>query len=150
MKNGLILSVLLVVCAAGGGFWLGQHHAPAAVAPENPTSTDTPKTPGFMNQSGAQNPSAKPAASAGKNGQTLSGKMTLADIEAKILEYGKQSRMVFGGYGYQKQQQDLFKLLADVDAAEIPELLKFIDKNVTQQIRWQLRYMLLPRWARRG
>jgi hypothetical protein len=128
MKIGFILSVLLVVCAAGGGFWFGQHHAPAtATTPGNPGAADASKLPGFMKQ---------PAAATTDNAANpVAGKMTLADIEAKILELQKQGVL---GTDFSRQQSWV-KMMAEVELADIPALLAFVDKNISHQTRWGLR-----------
>jgi len=87
-----------------------------------------------------QNP---PATAADKAAKPLEGKMTLAEIEAKIMELKSQ-----GSFGMDfRRQQDWMKIMADVEVADIPQLMAFVDKNMTQQMRWGLRYSLLARWA---
>ncbi|MEY4918188.1 MAG: hypothetical protein RL616_2101, partial [Verrucomicrobiota bacterium] len=81
MKNGFILSLLLALGAAGGGYWFGQHHAPAKTsAPENSTSPDSSKLPGFLKLPPIKNP---PPSAAENSAAPAAGKtkFTLAEIE---------------------------------------------------------------------
>src|SRR5471032_1837146 len=102
MKNGFLLLGLLVLSAAGGGYWLGQYCAQpqtivkisapaAAVAAKNPASPSLP-------------PMRLPAATATATETNLeSGKLSLAEIEAKILELKKKGLVNL--YGFQGQRE---------------------------------------------
>ncbi|MEI7808747.1 MAG: hypothetical protein WCJ07_09720, partial [Verrucomicrobiota bacterium] len=143
MKNSFIFSLLLAVFAAGGGYWFGQHHAPA-----NTSTTESPVASDASGKAGSTKlplVRVKPAAAPEKT-EKSSAKLSLADLEAKILELSKSGRMNFG-FGLQKEQQEFFKQLMDVEVADIPELLRFTDKNLPPQMRWVVRYSLLARWA---
>ncbi len=72
------------------------------------------------------------------------GKLSVAEIEAMILEQKKNGQW---NNGLQSGQRELFKALADIDTADIPPLLAFMDKNLPKQMRWGMRYQLLQRWA---
>src|ERR1043165_3102162 len=140
MKNGFFLTCVLVIAAAGGGYWLGRHRAQPST---EQISTDTTTT-----KSLGTSPSLPPVRSKRTPPTTekapQAGKLSLAEIEAKILEFKKKGPM--NNYGFQGQKE-LFKMLSDVDTADIPQLLAFIEKNLPTQMRWGLRYQLLASWA---
>ena len=85
MKNGFILSLLLAACAAGGGYWFGQHRAPnKTTVTETSAAPDAPAVPGFMKLPAVKNP---PPSAPEKIEKPTAGKLSLAEVEAKILEF---------------------------------------------------------------
>jgi hypothetical protein len=95
MKSEFFLVVLLAASAAGGGYWFGQRHAhPVAPVPANLH---------FATATVAKAPTALPTlpvipVNRDTNGSSsVGGKLSLAEIEAKILELKKKGPM---GYGY--------------------------------------------------
>jgi hypothetical protein len=87
MKSELIFSVVLVVSAAGGGYWLGQHHTQQSAAQiSTETTAINQRTSLFL----------PPTTAMGKNQKA--GQLSLAEIEAKILELKKSGRWV--NYGF--------------------------------------------------
>ena len=140
MKSEIFLSVVLVASAAGGGYWLGQRHAPTSATAANQISANTaaPKTAGSLP------PLPVISVVTVTNAASSSGaKLSLADIEAKILELKKKGPLGFGYDG----EQDMMKLLLAVEPADIPAVLAFADKNLPKQMRWSFRYGLLQRWG---
>ena len=80
MKNGCVIWLIFIICAAACGYWAGRHHAvPAAsmttalATPSNPSHPDLPPV------------TAASASATGKADDAPPGKMSLADIEAGLL-----------------------------------------------------------------
>ena len=143
MKSELVLSILLAASAAGGGYWLGQRHA---------SSVSTPSAgQRFANPDAARLANALPPvpvirATSGTNLVfPAAGRISLAEIDAKILELKQKGPMGFG-YGL-GGEQDFQKLLLAIEPADIPAVLGFVDQNLSKQVRSGLRYQLLLRWA---
>jgi hypothetical protein len=132
MKNGFFLVYLLAVSAAGDGCWLGQCHAQQPSTQLSTQITEA-KQPGAL-------PSLPPVVSTPATpAEKVSkvGKLSLAEIEAKIFGFKTKGQM--NNYGLQNRKE-LFKVLADVDTADIPQLLAFIDKNLPANLCWSLQY----------
>src|SRR5262245_26666597 len=136
MTKGLVLSCLLALATFAGGFFLGKRNTatqtvPTTTADEN-ASNDSPreKIPPLprIKSSPAANPSI-----------TESGKPSLEDIEAQL----RTMNVNWGWCG----QGELNKMLDAIDVADIPKLLAFVEKNLPQNSRQSLRYMLISRWA---
>ena len=99
MKNRFILSLLLALCAAGGGYWLGQHRTPPNAAAGNSAAPDAAGLPGGLKLPPVKN---SPANAAEKTGKVSAGTISLAAIEAKILELKKSGN--FNGLGARGEQ----------------------------------------------
>ena len=128
MKSEIFLSVALVVSAAGGGYWLGQRNAHSAV-----TASAQPATNGLAGGKNFHLPVLPVMATttAGTNGAAIAlAKLSLAEVEAKILELKKKGPMGFGN-DYEGEQ-DMTKLLLAIDAADIPAVLAFCGQKSLQ------------------
>ena len=73
-----------------------------------------------------------------------SGKLTLADIEAQIMEIKKRDQAKSDDF---EGQRDWLRVVTDVEPADIPKVLDFIDKNLSKQIRDSYKEQLMERWA---
>src|SRR5580704_17973833 len=126
MKSGVIFAIVLAVCAAGGGYWLGQHHAPHAAV----------QAPAALPGVPVPRPSVPNAAS-----ETIrTGKLSLAEIEAGMLNLKPEDSSF-------QSQRDMYRLLSDVDATEIPQLMAFIDSKAPKPSRWGLQNQVIQMWA---
>src|SRR5690242_3645156 len=141
MKSEFILIVVLVASAAGGGYWLGKHQAHPA--PDSAANQFVSQSAGNAKNAPHLPPVHNPLAKTTSKSTSHPAQFTLADIEAKLLELKKNGPT---GMGYDNQMEWM-KMLADVDVADIPQLLAFVDKNLSRQMQWGLRYQLLQRWA---
>ena len=123
MKSEIFLSVLLAASAAGGGYWFGQRHAhstSAITATNQLGNTSGAKTLGGI-------PTLPPIHAATDTNTTPTlGKLSLADIEAKLLELKKKGSISYG-FG---AEQDFMKLMVEIDPADIPAVMAFVDKNL--------------------
>lgn len=142
MKNGFFLLILLVLSASGGGYWLGRHRAqPQSAVKISATPAAPVKQPALVSLPSVR---VKPEAVAVTGTNLASGKMSLAEVEAKLLELKKNGgRAIYGRQNW----MELTKALLDLDPADIPQLMAFIDANLPRQMRGGLRYQLIERWA---
>ena len=138
MKNGFIIWLLFLICAAGGGYWAGRHHtAPApSSAPSAAASTDAspPNLPPV---------NTAPDIGTDKTDDAPLGKMSLADIEAGLLDLKSRGDFAMNNDPGMKWT----KLMIEVNTPDIPQILAFADKNLTSAMRSTVRTDLLTRWA---
>ena len=141
MKSEILFCVVLAASVGGGGFWLGQRYAHSVAS-----AAVQPVTNYLAGRKIPPMPVLPPTV-AGTNGVAIAvAKLSLADVVAKILELKKKGLLGFSDDGYDGEQ-NLTKLLLAIDAADIPAVLTFVDKNLSKQMRWGFRVGLLPRWA---
>ena len=138
MKNALVLC-LVAVLAMGGGYWLGQRNA--AKTPSHADQRRTKKKP----QTVAELPPVRkpPAEKPASSPKSKPEKLSVTEIESKILEIQKTGPRGWGPSG----ERDWSKVMAHLDADDVPALLAFVDNNLSQQLRARPRQQLLQCWA---
>ena len=110
--------------AAGGSLTSSRHQVPGKMANGNSSSLPPIKTSLSSQPQDSQSGAA--------------GKTSLADIEAKMLKLN---------YRNLYNDPDWRKMMDNLDPADIPQLLAFVDAKVPKFMRQGLRFNLLPRWA---
>ncbi|MFO1515027.1 MAG: hypothetical protein U1F83_19330 [Verrucomicrobiota bacterium] len=130
----LLFTVLLAVAGFGAGLLVGRQHAPssASTAPTAATGAASNETP-----LPAVNVKTRATAASNKSGPD-SGRMSLAEVEAALLELPKLSRS--------KVWERLNEIAKAVDPADIPQVLAFATK-LPNDIQSSIRYSLVARWA---
>lgn len=143
MNKGFVQSMILGVCAAGVGYWLGQrspatHTQRTAVA----TAANATGSTAATASASAGHPAA-PAADAAETPAT--GRLPLAEIKAKLLELKGH-----GAFGLSfEEQRAWLKAMIDLDPADIPELLDFTRRQLPRSLSSGLQLQLLSHWADR-
>ena len=137
MKTRSVIVLLLFdLSMMGAGYLVGWHRAALAGASAENSHRISGKNAG----ENSPLPSAiKPlAASQPVSASATPGKTSLAEMEAKMLKLNLHDM-----YG----DPEWRKMLDNLDPADIPQLLAFVDAKVPKSLRQGLRFNLLSRWA---
>src|ERR1700761_4686292 len=126
MRSGFIFVLVLILCAAAGGYWLGQHRV-------STTPVQVPTT-------SAQQPGVSPSESNKPAQLAETRKLSLPEIEAGILNL-KPNDSSFQG------QNEIYRLLSAVNPLDLPQLAVFVDSKVPKQSRWDLESDVIQMWA---
>ncbi len=138
MRNGVLLG-LLAVSTAGGGYWLGRWQASLAVTRAVPQAAPA-KSQGKSTLPPLHHPPAKKSAA---QLSPLPGGHSIEEIKAGFLHLKKEG-LIRNGL---TDDSEWLRMIADVDVADIPELLAFVDNNLPKTMRSGSLDQLLQRWA---
>jgi len=129
----LCFSVLLAIAVFGAGFLIGRQYA---------KPTPSTSEPIFSEVNSAETPALPPVNVKPRSAPALKsnapGRMSLADVEAALLELPKLSRS--------KVWERLNDIAKAVDPTDIPQVLAFATK-LPNDIQSSVRSSLIARWA---